>query len=423
MAELLESSGTQRSLRQTEVTELFNSDNYATLSAGDDVVLRELSSGGEFARTVKCLPGSITIIPHGKDAEAFAPFREALLGKPSANTIEVRCGAHELHPSEVHIVSTGDVLAPGMTVERVLEEAGASDEEKRQALTAIGLEGRPRELTENLSQGLLRRLSIVCALFSRSRVVVFDNPFHEIESEWSPAVAGLILSAATTGSQIVIVTGLARIPRVWKASPLVVVAGLEIGARQGDTYIVEETIGYLTKIRHMIGRNHSVEDEGHYIITYPQRIFKRRRNSSDGALMAEAIRNPNSQPLDDAISEAGANGWSKMTQTNVQALATGQELTPAVARGNGVKKKRRNGKGRLTKVTSTHRMKNSKWYFVALNARQLRAMVAGSNARPMNAARFDHERKDAERQVELERMLFVLLLLTIFLLFVDLFAR
>jgi len=419
VTDLLESSGTQRSLRQTEVTELFGAES-GNLVTGDDVVLRELSSGGEFARTVKCLPGTITIIPFGREADAFASFRDLLIGKRIAN-IAIRCGTHDLHPSEVHVVSNLDVLAPGMTVEGVLDGAGATPGERRQALMAVGLEGRSEELTQDLSQGALRRLSAVRALFSRSRVVVFDNPFQDIESEWFPAVAGLLLSAAATGSQIVIVTGLARVPRVWKASPLVVIAGLEIGARQGDTYIVEETIGYLTKIRQLIGRNHSAEEDEGYIMTYPQRIFKRRRSSSDGALMAEAIRNPHSQPLDDAIEASNTNGWSKHTQSAVKSLAAGEEPAESVlTKGPAQPTKKRNG--RLTKVTGAHRIKHTRWYFIARNARQLKAMLTPDRT-ALGASRFDHNRKDSERQTEHECMLFALLLLTAFLLFVDLLAH
>ncbi len=396
--------------RPSEVSDLFNGKD-PSLSDPErcQVVLRQLNEGGEFSRTVKCSPGSITVLPSGRQAKKYEAFRQALLGKTVENNVSIRLGSYNLHASEIHTVGNNEVVEPGTTVRDMLNRAGVNEESHEGLASAVGLTKMLDELTENLEPSVVTRLAITCAFCSRCRIVFVDAPFADVGMEWVPALANFMLQSVVSSNRIIIVTGIERMPRIWKSSPFVETAGVEVGTRDGDSQIVEETMGYLRKIRHLIGTAHSAEDT---IFTYPQRIFRSRTPSSVG-LRAEAIENPNCDFQEEMASPQVESGpaFDQIEQEELQ-VAVVHRSYPKMPRIDKSKKKEKaeaKQSASLTRVSKLHRLRN------ASTVRRLRGAISRrasdkAGLTGTSAYRVERERELRERRRELQIMLLAMIM-------------
>lgn len=375
-----------------------------------DIVLRQLTEGDAFSRTIKCRPGSITVIPSGKGAEAYDPFRVALHGRKVEPEVTIRIGSHRVHPSEIHTVNGAEAIRPGMTVEDVLHTVGVPEDSFRDLVDSLGLDIWLEELTERIPSQIVARLAITCALYSRSRIVYVDTPFNDVGSEWAPALANFMLQSVSGTTRVLIVTGVETIPRLWKASPFVDYAGLQTTEWQESTEIIEETMGYLKKIRHLLGTAYNPEDT---IVTYPQRII-RQRTPSGSLLMTEAIENPHL-----AEEEKTPPPAKKLTEKQMERLAKRR----AEIRATQKKRRDRSGTADLTKVRKRLRMRNSgvvRLFRQALVQRE--AVLPTEGGTTLSNYRVKKKLGEQTRRRQHELMLFLLIVTMVGMLLLRFFA-
>ena len=394
-----------RGRRPSTVRELFESEQQA--KERGDVVLRKIASADGFERTVTCRPGMITVLPEGQKQD-YKVFCDALLGRDSGQLVSMRYGKHQLHPSEIHTVITSNVIEPGLTVEDVLLRSGVAEQSLKDVAKAIGLESELRSKTQNLTNKKVARLSAAVAIWSKSRIVYLDAPFRMLGSEWAPTMAHLLLESVSDSNRVMIVGGVAKLPRMWKSSPLVEVAGVEVGVYDGDVQVVDETMGYLRKIQHLIG---STAEDDNLITTYPQRIF-RRRTPSDSAMCIEAISNPN-------LTESEQDLYAVDIDKN---KSSGNKPASRKRRSSG-SSSRRNRKGTARKLTQVTRMQRlrRKSMVLALHAIFARNETRLAESPGLANYRIQQEEKRQHARQTHELMLLILILLMTVLLLLNWF--
>jgi ABC-type branched-subunit amino acid transport system ATPase component len=71
-------------------------------------------------------------------------------------------------------------------------------------LSQCGLEAHAEKRPLELSGGQIRLATLVCALFSRARVLLLDEPLAGLDPSWSSAVARLIADAVNREERLVV---------------------------------------------------------------------------------------------------------------------------------------------------------------------------------------------------------------------------
>jgi hypothetical protein len=402
-------------------SEMFKAAGFQTVSAdehgvqqGDSsstLLLRQFAQDGRFVRTVKCVSGQVTLI--GADTPGtLEPFRAALLGSGAGVGVTMRIGSRDLHPTEVHVVGNARSLWSKNSVADVLHTAGVSESISEQLLAQIGLTGAANASPDMLTPGEARRLVLVCSLFSRSQVLYYERPFVEVEDRWVPVVAQMMLEGAQLGGRIIVVTGVERLPAVWKANPDVYVENLDSQP--------EKTKGE-PEIREMLAGS-STSREATYLVTRPQLIHQKRR-VMEVSLQAEAIPNPN---LNQLLNKPQAQGTAEAKEEQPDAEAKEESRTYAdTGAGDGETLRRtptgsmrRSPSGKLTRVSGVTRIKYSptaaalrKLYQKCL---QLVAKDPSDIAVPKQAQLLEHRRnRKLKLMLLLALMMIVLMLLVL----------
>lgn len=379
------STSRKRGRRPSTIQDLFVPDEVERERG--DVVLRKIVAADGFERTVSCRRGMITVLPGGAQNQSYDVFRNALLGRKGGEHVSMRLGQHKLHSSEIHTVIPSEVVAPNRTVEDALKRGGVAEEEINEVAMAVGIDKYLKEKTDAVAPKIVSRLTTAVAVWSRARIVYLDAPFKSVGNEWAPALAHFLLESILNSDRIMIIGGVEKLPRTWRSHSFVEVAGVEVGVYDGDVQVVDETMGYLRKIQHLIGS--SSFDDGSLRTTYPQRIF-RRRTPSDSAMCIEAITNPN-------LTDSEQNLY---------------RVTPEVMGVDNPEKPKRKRKptGKLTRVTRLQKLRSRSMVLA------LRSMLARNQTRlkeePVLAQyRIQRAKEEQSRRQQLELMLLILILL------------
>lgn len=366
--EHLDSDDTTREQRKNAMSSLSRE---PVLESG--LTIRQLSKGGDFIRAVHCAPGRITVIS-GEDGTGYQPFRDALLGRVGPIPVDVRLAGGEFNVSQVYLVGLAHYLWNGETVREVLRKAGISTEEVVGAsLKVFGLEHVIDLAPTGLTECELRRLAILCALFSSAKILLFDRPFKPLAPDWHEIIAALMLERIKNASQVVVVTGIDHIPEMWKLSPWVKLERVEFGRKKTQTFSAapSDDNHVLSTVRTMMAAHRGTkEKEADGVFrTYPQAIHRPVvRAAVPEALQTEAIQNPNLGKLlptatadDSVVAEHRASGK--------QVVFLGSGDTKGLSRKDSAVRKRSAAK-RLTKVTVMEKI-HYQWPLVSFFRRMM----------------------------------------------------
>ncbi len=259
------------------------------------LMLRQLSKGGDFIRSVQCDGGKINVI-HGEAGNGLQPFRDALLGRNGPIPVSMRYGDRELLSSEVYAVGLAHYLWTENSVRDVLRIAGAPVGDIGPLLTSFGLEDCSELSPSSLGTDKIRRLAIACAFFSQAKVLLFDRPFAPITKNFCDRLALLLLDLVRDSTRIVVVTGLEKVPNSWKGSPLIRVENVDSLRKKttGFTATLDSAnVPPLSQVRGLLQANKQEAEEGEFFRTRPQIIrVPVVRVVVTEALKKEAIENP-----------------------------------------------------------------------------------------------------------------------------------
>ncbi|MCC6220906.1 MAG: hypothetical protein IT291_06675 [Deltaproteobacteria bacterium] len=300
----------------------------------DSLVFRQVSSTGNFVRTVTCKPGNITIIQGGEDS--IEPFCTAMAQGSSSETVMLRLGARELYPSEVDVVKCANNMWTERRVIDVLTRVGVSDELVSGALEYLGLADFRELSPTKLDECATRKLNFFCSLYSRSRVLCYDSPFLNMPSLWLERLAVLLEEAAQDWDKIVVMARLDRIPAFWHNSPRVLVEQISPMRTRKLSHVSsdEEMRKAVSEVRMILERQQSAECQ--CFVTRPQVIKNLLvRATPREAMRTEAIVNPQ------LSSDLGIGAREKKLSAEPSVLA---------------QDKKRKGRNSLTRISGIQRM-------------------------------------------------------------------
>ncbi len=322
----------------------------------DAIHFRHLAATGEFVQSVSCYPGCVTVVQENQ----AGTFRQALLGRSQAGTIDIRSGTEELHQSELGLVQNHDRLSKEPTVTAALKAAGAPAHEIPALLKRLGLEAAAEMSPRDLGLSALNRLSIGCSMYARARILLCDRPFLGSDPAWVERIAQLLLQLGESNARAVIVLGESQIPRAWRSNSRVLIQD----PRQAATGAVAmpERSGAIEAARRVLAG---------VIVTRPQSIYGAAAPRTAEMLRSEAIQNPNAE-IREIMGRAGGTGGLNQVEREAEIAARKREQESM--------QPERSKPGELTQVTGLQRVRLHPGYRkVEESVRKLRGRIS---ARP-----------------------------------------
>lgn len=211
--------------------------------------IKQLSPNGQLLNCVNCFSGQVSVLRTNTQA-AIRPYMNALAGisGPERFIIEIE---HEPYvPHANNLIGFGERFVPDDgNVEEYLSQNKIPQNLINSLLVSYGLENCSNLPCAKLNRCEERRLRILAAVYDASKILVINDPFDPISSEWRERFAELLVNFARTKSQIVIVPFLSYRPECWIDNEFI--ARIQVGES------IQKTIGFTsqsTNIQAMINQ-------------------------------------------------------------------------------------------------------------------------------------------------------------------------
>jgi len=349
------------------------------------LVLRAHAESGDFLTSITCVPAQVTVLLTSENEEIEA-FRQNLLGTEKNERIAMRLGERVLNSSEIFIAGNADFVWRSSSLDTVLRTSGYSENAARALATRLNLSEKLSSAPGDLSREEIRRLVVACAFRAKSRVVLFDKPFADLDATASNFLAEFMLEGATLGGRIVLVSGVDKVPAPWQAAERVAIEGETPDLLKRTTSILRKDSLVGNQIRSLRREPSSIRERDSFV-TRPQRISFGHQ-SNQAALTVEAIANPHVP--------------QEKSETLVNYEASAELDTEGSCR--------RSPSGKLTRVTGSVRLRHSRAYLFYRHMRRRirRAMFPRDVAHATPLERKVHWLRRGE---ELKVFLLVVLLL------------
>ena len=199
------------------------------------LVIKHLSKRGELLDCINCPAGKLSVLRAEQDSDLI-PFRQALHGDVSGQKFSIFVNNDPFQPGETVFIGFGSWLLKGNPVVEILSNSGVASGQLESLAINFGLSEILGKRAEELSDDYLRRLELLVATYSNSKVIVLDSPFEPIPHIWKDKFAELILSDVTARRRITVFTRLCYRPESWVGNS--VVNRVQVGSS------VKKTIGY-----------------------------------------------------------------------------------------------------------------------------------------------------------------------------------
>ena len=303
------------------------------------LTIREMSKHGDFVRTVVCKPNTITLLLSSA-AEDLADLRHALAGRATSATVSLRCAGREMHPSEVYSFSSHSALFERATVREALLLAGAPEWAAENLLLESGLQQHSASPVRTLDECAVRRLALICSLFSKATVVYWESPFAPLTSAWVERMATVLLVQAARAGKIFVATGVVRLPTAWNDSKLVCVEALQPWKRRKKSFSTAAEPGVkdtVAQMRELMDAVRQVEESANLLITRPMMIkLGAVRTAAQPELSAsEKISNPETAELMEKERSAPFQGVFAAIHASANAQAAVADASAATKNRGG----------------------------------------------------------------------------------------
>lgn len=200
--------------------------------------IKQLSSTGELLGVVSCHAGQISVFRAASTTD-LAPYLRALVGISGQERFSISLDDAAFRPAEHNLIGFGERFASGaevQTPQQMLLAAGAPESAISAALSSVGLEAVMTRPCSSLNACEERRLRILAATFQPAKVLVLNDPFDPISSQWKERFAESLSSFARTKNALVVVPFLSNRPESWIDNERV--ARIQVGQS------VQKTIGF-----------------------------------------------------------------------------------------------------------------------------------------------------------------------------------
>jgi len=223
--------------------------------------IKMLSNSGELLSVVTCHAGQVSVF-RAASASDIRPYQRALSGSSGGERFSVSLDGHEYVADEHTLIGFGE-SAPhrDTTVRDLLQHAGMLEGSVDGLLIAYGLSHAGDTLCSELTQDEERRVRLLAATATPSKVVILNEPFDPIASSWRERFAELLVSFARSSGGMVVVTSLSFRPEGWIDNDSV--ARIQVGQTAQRTVGFRARSATTTKLveqlRQMIGDDSKVQ--------------------------------------------------------------------------------------------------------------------------------------------------------------------
>jgi ABC-type multidrug transport system ATPase subunit len=176
--------------------------------------LKLLSKGGELLRCINCFAGQITVF-RGYSSIELQPYQRALAGIPGPEKIVVSLDGDTYAPEKAVLVGFGENFDPGQTIAGFLQASGVPHAAIQMQLRNCGIDAQENTPAESLLPDQRRRLRLLAAMYARDQVLVLNNPFEELASNWKERFAEELCNVTQSRNLIVVVPSLTYRPEGW----------------------------------------------------------------------------------------------------------------------------------------------------------------------------------------------------------------
>jgi len=208
------------------------------MNTEDRLVIKQLSKHGELLDCINCFPSKVTVLRAESETD-LVPYRQAVSGQVSGKKFSVSYNNKNFIQSEHIVIGFGSWLPGSESVSEVLVSFGVLNEQAPALLNTFGLAGLESKVIADLTLDYLRRLELLCASYSKARVVVLDSPFEPINSLYKDKFAELILNDTLTNNRITVVTRLCYRPEQWVGNETI--ERIQVGST------IQKTVGFGAK--------------------------------------------------------------------------------------------------------------------------------------------------------------------------------
>jgi len=198
--------------------------------------IKRLSNNGELLRCINCHAGQITVLRATASSE-LTPFQRALAGVPGAERFSLTLDGRPFEPSNHSLVGYGESFPQAdTTTVQFLTNMGVLEGQANSLLISYGLDSVLHAKCSELSEDQSRRLRIIAATTREDKILIINNPFEVINSQWRERVAELLTSFVRQKKQIVVIPSLTFRPQHWIDNETI--SRMQVGEN------IQKTIGF-----------------------------------------------------------------------------------------------------------------------------------------------------------------------------------
>lgn len=177
--------------------------------------LKLISNSGELLNVVTCHAGKISVLRASSPSD-LRPYQRALSGSSVKENLEVVCDGAEYRPDEHILIGFGEHSpTAGLSVKEFLTKQGISELAVDSILLSIGLESVVAKRCSELTPDQEARLRLVAATANPEKLLILNDPFEHIASQWRERTAEMLTNYARTRRALVVVPALTYRPESW----------------------------------------------------------------------------------------------------------------------------------------------------------------------------------------------------------------
>lgn len=178
--------------------------------------INRLTDAGVSQRRVRCLARHITVF-RARDGKELESYSLALQGITTKERFSLLLDGLAFKPEDHNFIGFGGAkpLNDNITVSDSLTDSGYTPEGVESLLLSTGLGGLGSTNLSALSESQSHTLRLLVAIAEAHKVLVLNDPFEPIPSEWRDKVAELLLDFAWNKMGIVVITKLSYRPPSW----------------------------------------------------------------------------------------------------------------------------------------------------------------------------------------------------------------
>ena len=200
--------------------------------------IKHLSSTGELLGVISCHAGQVSVFRAASPSD-LAPYVRALAGISGQERFSLSLDDQTFNPSDHNLIGFGERFVSGQsaqTPESFLADSGAPEGAIVSALSSAGLDDVASRPCSSLTACEERRLRLLGATFQPQKVLVLNDPFDPISSQWKERFAETLVAFARIKTALLVVPFLSNRPENWIGNDHV--ARIQVGQS------IQKTIGF-----------------------------------------------------------------------------------------------------------------------------------------------------------------------------------